>query len=228
MAPVQIEHFLAQLPQFKELGRVGIARIAAAATERIFPRRTIIFRRGGLCAGLHVVVSGQVKLSVHTARGDETLVDLVSSGMSIGEEAIFLGKSHFVTAETVTETRVIYLTTRAVMEEIRQNHHFSRCLLSVLSRRLYERTRDLESFTLRSGTERVVTYLLHHEPEAKFNGTRLIMLSAAKGLIAARLNLTKEHFSRILHELHAAGLIQVNGRSVCILDTGRLQAHGAE
>ena len=43
------------------------------------------------------------------------------------------------------------------------------------------------------------------------------------GTIASRLNLTQEHFSRILSELTGAGLIQVEGRTIHIPDIGRLR-----
>jgi CRP-like cAMP-binding protein len=42
-------------------------------------------------------------------------------------------------------------------------------------------------------------------------------------VIASRLNMTPEHFSRILHDLAAGGLIEVNGRSVSIPDLERLR-----
>jgi len=41
-------------------------------------------------------------------------------------------------------------------------------------------------------------------------------------VLASRLNMTPEHFSRILHELAAGGLIQVNGRSIRVPDIARL------
>jgi CRP-like cAMP-binding protein len=45
-------------------------------------------------------------------------------------------------------------------------------------------------------------------------------------MIASRLNLTPEHFSRIFHELTDAGLIRVEGRSFSILDIDGLRRHG--
>jgi CRP-like cAMP-binding protein len=47
----------------------------------------------------------------------------------------------------------------------------------------------------------------------------------AKGVIASRLNLTQEHFSRILHDLAALGLIEVQGRRIRVLDLERLRRH---
>jgi CRP-like cAMP-binding protein len=52
-----------------------------------------------------------------------------------------------------------------------------------------------------------------------------LTLPTSKGVIASRLNLTLEHFSRILHELTAAGLIAIDGRTVTILDLERLRTY---
>jgi CRP-like cAMP-binding protein len=50
-----------------------------------------------------------------------------------------------------------------------------------------------------------------------------VNLSPGKSVIASRLNMTPEHFSRILRELGDAGVIEVNGRIVRIPDLGRLR-----
>jgi CRP-like cAMP-binding protein len=53
-------------------------------------------------------------------------------------------------------------------------------------------------------------------------------LSVAKSVIASRLNLTQEHFSRILHELSALELIKVEGRRLRIPDLESLARHQCE
>jgi CRP-like cAMP-binding protein len=51
-----------------------------------------------------------------------------------------------------------------------------------------------------------------------------ITLPAKKSLIASRLNLTQEHFSRILRNMQSAGLIAVRDRQIRLLDPGRLRS----
>ncbi|MGC4062995.1 MAG: helix-turn-helix domain-containing protein [Aquabacterium sp.] len=43
-------------------------------------------------------------------------------------------------------------------------------------------------------------------------------MPASKGTIASLLSVTPEHFSRILHDLQARGLIAVQRRQIHILD----------
>ena len=48
----------------------------------------------------------------------------------------------------------------------------------------------------------MIGYLLRYEPESGAKGERVkVALPTSKGIIASRLNLTPEHFSRILHDL---------------------------
>ena len=55
--------------------------------------------------------------------------------------------------------------------------------------------------------------------------TITVNLPVSKAAIASRLSLTPEYFSRVLHELESAGLIQVDKRDIHIPDTARLTAY---
>ena len=52
-----------------------------------------------------------------------------------------------------------------------------------------------------------------------------VSLPVSKATIASRLSLTPEYFSRVLHELEAAGLVRIDKRDVHILDVKRLSAY---
>ena len=97
-------------------------------------------------------------------------------------------------------------------------------MLSGLSRRLHGLVRDVEAYTLRSGQERVIGYLLADVADDLSGGVAEVHLTPGKSVIASRLNMTPEHFSRILHELGDSGLIEVNGPVVRIPDLERLRA----
>ena len=97
-------------------------------------------------------------------------------------------------------------------------------MLYELSQRLYRLVADIESYTLRSATERVTGYLLAAlDDDASPGRPGEVLLAASKSVLASRLNITREHFSRILHELSLAGLIRVSGRNIHILDSAGLR-----
>jgi CRP-like cAMP-binding protein len=216
---------LAGLDAFQGIERRAIERMAAAASEMRVPRATVLYRRGEPCVGFHVVVSGQVKLAFNTNHGDEKVLELVGPGASFGEAPMFLGQPYLTTAETLCESTLVRVEREAVVAEVQRDARLAWRMIGCLSSRIYRHFDDLERYTLNPGLERVVTYLLEAQPDATLNGSRYVTLPAKKGVIASRLNLTQEHFSRILHELIAARLIEVRGRSIRICDAGRLRGY---
>ena len=98
-------------------------------------------------------------------------------------------------------------------------------MLAGLSRRVHGLMADVESYSLQSGTQRVIGYLLRQEAEGdEGQSAYTVRLPTSKSIVASRLNLTPEHFSRILHELVDRGLVAVEGRDVRIVDAQKLRA----
>ena len=92
--------------------------------------------------------------------------------------------------------------------------------------RLHQLMHDVEPYSLHSGKQRIIGYLLRELPESEHNGSNVILtLPSNKGAIASRLNLTQEHFSRILHELTDLGLIVVEGKKIHIPSVANLRKH---
>jgi CRP-like cAMP-binding protein len=120
---------------------------------------------------------------------------------------------------------LVHVAKDTVFAELDRDPKFARKMIAGLSCRLHALVRDVEGYCLSSGTQRVIGYLLRDDEEAEASGGRLsVTLPVSKGVIASRLNLTPEHFSRILHDLSEAGLISVEGRNVHILELERLRA----
>lgn len=210
---------------FKGMERPEVERLAAGATQVPAPRGTFVFRQGEPCTGMYVVMGGQVKLSLDTERGQEKILQLIGEGESFGEAALFLAQRHITTAQAIADGMLLHIAREAVLKEVARNPGFAQRLVEELSRQLRQRVLDLKSYTLLSGKQRVVAYLLERVPE-RVNGSAVsILLPARKGIIASRLNITQEHFSRILHDLAAESLIEVRGLTVCIPDVERLHAY---
>jgi len=223
---IAIEDFLGRVPLFAGLARDELARLANGATQLEAPRGVFVFRRGDPWTGLHVVVCGQVKLSLHSRNGAEKVFELIGRGHCLGSSGLFLDHPHRASAEALLPTKLVHVPKARVLAELEHHVGFAQRIIADLSRRLDHFLSDLESVTLRSGTERVVGYLLTNVQVCPRDGAG-VTLPAAKGIIASRLSLTQEHFSRILHELAASGLIGIDGRDIRIPDLERLRARAA-
>lgn len=222
-----MEKFLAGVTLFGELDRAQIARMARSCSELRIDRGSAVYRRGEPCTGLHVVVSGQVKVSLHTSQGDAMVVELATPGMTFGKAPLFSGRPHLASAEALVDSIVLHVPKEALFGEADLDPRFARRLITALGNRLYQRVSEFEQHVLASGTERVASYLLRGTDGEARSGRERLTFSANKGVIASRLNLTHEHFSRILRELMGEGLIEVAGREVLILDRNGLSRYAA-
>lgn len=210
-------------PLFTPLNDEGIRRVISRSSEIIVLRGDILRRRGERCSGIHVVAAGRVKLALESSKGEEQVISLLGPGNHFGEPLIYANLPCLSTVEALTDATLVCIPRDVVLDEIDRNAGFARHIIERLSKRLYQRTRDIEGYTLHTGTERLVNYLLSEEPESVINGARHVVLPERKGLIASRLNITQEHLSRILRELTSKQLIVVSGAHVIIPDVNRLQ-----
>ena len=223
---LKISAFLANLPLFKELSPEQIERVARGTRALRVARGELLFHRGDPCEGFHLVAYGQVKLAITSPQGAEKVIEVIGPEMSFGEAVMFLEKPYPVYAQALSDSLLLHVSKDVVFAEIDRNPQFSRQLLGGLSRRLHGLVGDVEAYSLRSGAQRVIGYLLRDVNVLEAQGNRgEVTLPIGKGVIASRLNLTPQHFSRILHELTARGLIAVEGRKVVITDLDRLRTY---
>lgn len=220
-----IADMLSRLPMFGQLDAKSVARLASDTTRIEAPRGAVLFRSGDPCRGLHAVIHGQVKISLAGTGGEEKVVELSGPGQTFGEAVLFLDEPHVATAQCICPSRLLLIAREAIQHEIDRNPRFARLVITGLSRRLLNLISDRKALTLLTGTQRVIGFLLHQSAQAGQSDLPRIVLPATKGLIASRLNLTHEHFSRVLHELVAAGLIEVRGRSILLQDMAGLRAY---
>lgn len=220
---IKVQAFLAKLPMFTEMSAEELERIAAGTEARYVQKGEQVCHVGDPVTGFHLVVYGQVKLGVTSPEGVEKVVEIVRPGQSFGEALMFLGKPYIVFAQALSDSMLLHVSKQAVDAELACDPGFARRMLSGLSQRLHGLVRDVEAYTLRSGSERVIGYLLSEIPESAAMGGVQVELTAEKSVIASRLNMTPEHFSRILHDLERQGLLEVEGRVVRIPDLERLR-----
>lgn len=211
--------FLRNLPLFRELDAGELEAIGTATDEQRVAAGTVLFRRDDPCDGFYVIVVGRVKLTLHAPARAEKVVEILGPGQSFGEPVMFLRRPHLLQAAALADSLLLFIRNQAILDAIERHPGLARRMLDEMSQRLYRLVADIEAYTLKSATERVAGYLLASLRDgASPGGPADVLLAANKSVLASRLNITREHFSRILHELSLAGLIRVSGRSIRILD----------
>jgi CRP-like cAMP-binding protein len=213
--------FLKRLPLFENLSEQELSTIGAATTELRVARGACIVQRGDPSHGFHIVIFGQVKLGFLSAQGNEKIVEIIGPGHSFGEALMFMDKPYIVNAHALADSMLLHVAKDAVLGQLESNPTFARRMLAGMARRLHGLISDVEAYSLRSASQRVIGYLLKDDPP---DGAE-VLLSVSKKLIASRLNITPEYLSRVLHELAEMGMIRVSGRYITILNREALRRY---
>ncbi len=227
-ATFDLPRYLSVLPLFGDMQPSELQALAQQGCQlHRMGRGETVFRVGQTCDAFHVVVTGQVKLYALSPSGAEKVIELVGPGNSFGEALMFTDRPHIVNAQTLSECLLLSISKAAVMEEIAREPRFALRMLAGVSRRLHGLIRDVESYCLHSGIQRVIGFLLSEQDEDDCvpADTLTVSLPVSKATIASRLSLTPEYFSRVLHELEAEGLIQIDRRDIRILNTRSLASY---
>ncbi|MFC5496967.1 Crp/Fnr family transcriptional regulator [Caenimonas terrae] len=220
-AEIAPQAFLAALPLFKALDAAALTRLAQATTRRPLRRGERLFAKGDQPTGMYVVVYGEIRLVARSPARGERLTGVVGAGRSFGEPVMFLEKPAVVDAEAAADSLVLHLPKQAVFDEIERSPLFARRIIASLSQRVESLVNELDRQSTGSARARLIDYLLRSAGRGP--GAGAVTLPAAKAAIASHLNLSPEHFSRVLHELVAAGLLQVQGRRITVPDRERLE-----
>jgi CRP-like cAMP-binding protein len=220
---IKVQAFLANLPLFRQASSEEVDRIARGTRAVHAARGETLFHKGDASAGFYLVVYGQVKLAFTSPQGADKVVEIIGPGMSFGEAIMFLETPHVVYAQTLADSFLLHVSKSVVFDELERNAKFARKMLGGLSRRLHGVVSDVEAYCMHSGAQRVIGYLLRDAEQAEGDREVDVTLPVNKGVVASRLNLTPQHFSRILHELSEAKLVSVDGRIIHIPDVARLR-----
>lgn len=222
-----LPRYLSVLPLFQEMNAAELQRLAEGCSLRRLARGDMVFRCGEPCEAFHVTITGQVKLFALSPAGQEKVIELVGPGASFAEALMFTGKPYFINAQALTDTLLLTVGKQAVISEIERDCRFALRMLAGISRRLHGLVHDVEAYALHTGMQRVIGYLLRdQQAEDCVSGDVItVSLPVSKATIASRLSLTPEYFSRVLHELESAGLIEVDKRDIHILDPKRLSTY---
>ena len=180
-----------------------------------------LFCQGDNVISFYLVVSGKMKLFRVSPEGKEKVVDIVSKGETFAEALMFMDQPHYpVNATALTPCMVLGINSRHFKSMLRDSVDTCFLLMGCMSFRLRGLIQEIDTLSLNTGTMRIVSYLLQNAPE----DSNEFELDIAKSVIASRLSVKPETFSRILKNLHEQEILTITGRKVTIHDRNALSS----
>lgn len=217
---------LSRHPLFAKLTRSELAGVESTSRLLRLGKGQVVFHKGDDPAGLYMVISGQVSLTVSNSRGVEKVLGIVDAQQVFGEVEVFSGSRCLMSAQSLGPTVVLMIPAATVRTLQASSLGFAGGAAAYLGRRLHEVIGDVEALTLHTAMERIIDHLLEHAG-INSHGVLEAMLPAQKQIIASWLNLTPPTLSRAFQQLSEAGLINVTRRYVTIPDREALVRYRA-
>jgi CRP/FNR family transcriptional regulator, dissimilatory nitrate respiration regulator len=169
-----------------------------------------------------MVRSGSVRLYLSTPDGTEKVVHLVSAGETFAEAIAFMDNQVYpVNASALEASEVLAFSNHTFRTILQGSTDTCFRLMADMSSWLKRQLADIDALTLQNATLRFTNYLLRRVP-AGTEHKITIDLGAPKHVIASRLSIQPESFSRILRNLQHEGHISVDGNLIIINDISTL------
>ncbi len=180
-----------------------------------------LFETGDRAERFFLVLSGQIKLFRLSAEGNEKIIDIIQPGNTFAEALMFLEQPAYpVSATALGRVRILSLDNRQFLQVLRGSVDTCFRVMGTMSQRLRGLIKEIDDLTLQSATCRICSMLLRHMHR---EGREEFTLHAPKGVLASRLSVKPETFSRILHNLSDQQVISVRGNRVKVLNPAELR-----
>lgn len=185
-----------------------------------------LFSAGQEADHFFLVRSGRIKLFLASAEGMEKVLHIVAPGETFAEALMFMQSGIYpINASALAASELIAFSNKTFIEILRNSVDTCFRLMGDMSTWLKKQLNEIDALTLQNATLRFSNYLLQQVP-ATHTGSAAVTLEAAKHVIASRLSIQPESFSRILRNMQKEGLITTQGNEIIINDVEALRAQG--
>ena len=169
--------------------------------------------------------SGQLKLFRSSPSGDEKIIEIVQPKETFAQAVMFMEPSggYPVSCEALAPSVLLGFDNEVMRGVLRGSVDTCFRVLASMSYRLRQQVDEIEKLTLHPAVSRLAGYLVA-QASSEVPQSHGIHLTAPKNVIASRLGIQPETFSRVAARLMKDGLIRVQGQDVVLLDLEGLRA----
>ncbi|WP_150910633.1 Crp/Fnr family transcriptional regulator [Marinobacter halotolerans] len=211
-------------PLFAQLSGQDQQKLIQQSRRLRLGHHQVLYRQDMPAHHFFFVITGRLRLYRLDASGIDRTLDSIGPGDCFAEVMIYADPPQYACyAEALKSSEVLMIPVRAYQELIENNPRYAQAALRHYAKRAVSRFHDLEIMTLQNARDRLIRYLIDLLPNGAEEGGE-VELPLPKCLVASRLAMQPETFSRILADLKSNGLVRVNRSRLFISDPQRLIA----
>ena len=203
-------------------GAPAAARRALAEVSqlRLVSRGTVLFHEGAAAEGIFLVVRGRVRLIRAGMDGRQQVLHEEGPRATLAEVPVFDDGGCVATAIATEDTEVLFVPRAALLRAL-EAQPGALAVIAVLARRVRKLAALASDLSFKPVVDRLAGYLLR---ECERTGSSTITLPETRDELASHIGTVREQASRALSKLARAGVIDVRGRAVAVLNLPQLRA----
>ena len=210
---------------FKNLSEDLFQFIAQHSGLLSLKKNELLFECGFEAKHFFMVRTGQVSLFQVSSDGNEKIVDILEAGQTFAEANMFNdAQSYCINARASCDSELFYFDGQTFKTQLQQSNELCFALMTDMSNRLKNKTQEIVELSIYDAQYRLVSYLLEKSCKGSdLSCQPVVILSTTKSLLASRLSITPETFSRILARLKKQGLISIKNDAIILSEPGKLR-----
>ncbi len=213
------------IPFFKSIKKGDLKRIATLSNIREFPKKSIVFTKAETGEHMFVVVSGRIKIYIHSAARKRKTFAYLTKGAFFGEMALLGGDTRSASAQAVVDSELLLISKKDFNDLLRKDWDMTYYLLRAVCARLRRSNEEVENLLFRNILGRVSKTLwdLARDGGKETDGGILLTTPYIHQELADLVGTTREPLARAISTLRKANLIEIRDGRFFIKDPQRLE-----
>lgn len=217
-------NLLSSIELFQCLPQDVLTQLAQVAKVHYYKKGTLIFNEAKAAHHFIYAVKGWVKLYRTAADGTEVIINVFNDKNYAGEIFLLDKNSDSYYVEAISDVELLIISIEALNQLITENHSFSLALLKDTLRKQSQLTMEVEHLSTKNAIQRLGCFLLRLCTTQQHENI-IIKLPYDKSLLAARLGIRPETFSRVLSKSCKEYNIDMEGDILKFKNPNQLAAH---
>lgn len=170
----------------------------------------------------YIILEGYANIYITAENGKKYSQSIYKKGDYFGELEIFEQKPYICSVEALTDIKVLRLNRKIFLEWIDKDRSFLLYITKTLCSSFYKLSKKAGEDTLYSLKYRVCNYLVYCLDKGIKRGNA-IEVKVKKEQLSEQFVVTQRSINRILRYLKEKGIIDVDNKSILVIDVGKLK-----
>ncbi len=184
------------------------------------PAGATIFKAGDPVEGIYQIYSGMVKLVSELGDGRERIVRLAKREQFLGHRGFGSNLVYPVSAISLTPTQVTFIPSDIFYKAVKANSELAIAMINFYADDLREMEKRMEALSVMNAKEKLALALLVVINSFGFDtkDPQRLKFTPSRKDLSSIAGITYETIVRMLSEFDHENIINLKGKSICILD----------